>query len=130
SVEKVVYKNQSLPFHREFNAVFIDFPVLIKKGSLDSFQVFYSGNPTVALKAPWDGGFVFSKDSNGKPWVATANQGIGASIWWPNKDHQADEVDSMLISVQVPKGLVDVSNGRLVKKTEQKDGYTRFDWRV
>lgn len=130
SVEKVVYKNQSLPFHREFNAVFVDFPVLIKKGSVDSFQVFYSGNPTVALKAPWDGGFVFSKDSNGKPWVATANQGIGASIWWPNKDHQADEVDSMLISVQVPKGLVDVSNGRLRKKTEQKDGYTRFDWFV
>jgi aminopeptidase N len=129
-VERVVYESHELPFSREFNAVFIEFPTLIKKGSLDSFTVFYSGKPTVALKAPWDGGFVFSEDSNGKPWVATANQGIGASIWWPNKDHQADEVDSMMISVQVPKGLVDVSNGRLRKKIEQKDGYTRFDWFV
>jgi aminopeptidase N len=129
-VEKVVYKNQELPFNREFNAVFVEFPIMIQKGSLDSFTVYYSGNPIVALKAPWDGGFVFSKDSNGKPWVSTANQGIGASTWWPNKDHQADEVDSMMISVQVPNGLIDVSNGRLRKKTEQNDGYTRFDWFV
>src|SRR5690554_553491 len=99
-VEKIVYKNDELTFTREFNAVFVEFPDLIKKGNLDSFTIYYSGHPTVALKAPWDGGFVFSKDSNGKPWVATANQGVGASIWWPNKDHQSDEVDSMMISVQ------------------------------
>ncbi|MFC6103298.1 M1 family metallopeptidase [Olivibacter domesticus] len=129
-VEKVVYHGQAIPFTREFNAVFVNFPTEIKEGALDSMQVFYSGNPQVAKRAPWDGGFVFSKDSKGKPWVATACQGLGASVWWPTKDHQADEVDSMLISIRVPKGLSDVSNGRLVKKTNHKDGYTQFDWFV
>jgi aminopeptidase N len=128
-VEKVVYKGKIVPFKREFNAVFVTFP-LIKKGSKDNFVVYYSGNPIVAKRAPWDGGFVFAKDANGLPWVATACQGVGASIWWPNKDHQADEVDSMLISISVPKGLKDVSNGRLRKVTELADGYTRFDWFV
>ncbi|MFC7667492.1 M1 family metallopeptidase [Hymenobacter humi] len=90
----------------------------------------YSGNPIVAKKAPWDGGMVFTKDALGQPWVATACQGVGASIWWPTKDQQADEVDSMLISVTVPKGLKDVSNGRLRKVTKLKGGFTRFDWAV
>ena len=129
-VEKVVYKGKELPFTREFNAVFVTFPNTIANGSKDEFTVFYSGNPTIAKRAPWDGGIVFSKDSLGNPWVATACQGIGASIWWPNKDHQYDEVDSALISISVPKGLTDASNGRLRKVTDLKNGYTRFDWFV
>jgi aminopeptidase N len=129
-VEKVVYKGKELPYTREFNAVFVTFPSTISKGSKDEFTVFYSGNPTIAKRAPWDGGIVFSKDSVGNPWVATACQGIGASIWWPNKDQQADEVDSALISISVPKGLTDASNGRLRKITDLKNGYTRFDWIV
>jgi len=129
-VEKVVYKGKELPFTREFNAVFVSFPNTIRKGSKDEFTVFYSGNPTIAKHAPWDGGIVYSKDDSGNPWVATACQGIGASIWWPNKDQQADEVDSALISISVPKGLTDASNGRLLKVTDLKNGYTRFDWIV
>ncbi len=129
-VEKVVYKGQNLPFTREFNAVFVTFPIAIKKGSHDEFTVYYSGNPTIAKRAPWDGGVEFNTDSLGKPWVATACQGAGASIWWPTKDHQADEVDSMLISISVPTGLKDVSNGRLRKTATLPDGYTRFDWFV
>lgn len=129
-VEKVVYKGKELPFTREFNAVFVSFPATITKGSKDEFTVFYSGNPTIAKRAPWDGGIVFSKDSLGNPWVATACQGIGASIWWPNKDQQEDEVDSALISISVPTGLQDASNGRLRKVTDLKNGYTRFDWFV
>jgi aminopeptidase N len=129
-VDKVVYQNQELPFTREAGAVFVTFPKTIAQGSKETFTVFYSGKPTVAKNAPWDGGVVFKRDSLGKPWVATACQGAGASIWWPNKDHQADEVDSMLISISVPRGLKDVSNGRLRKTTELTDGYTRFDWFV
>ncbi|MDB5118137.1 MAG: family peptidase, partial [Mucilaginibacter sp.] len=119
-----------LPYTREFNAVFVTFPKTITKGSKDEFTVYYSGNPTIARHAPWDGGVVFTKDSLGKPFVATACQGVGASIWWPNKDHQADEVDSMLISITAPNGLKDVSNGRLRKVTPLSDGYTRYDWFV
>jgi aminopeptidase N len=129
-VEKVVYKDRELPYTREFNAVFVTFPQAIAKDSKDEFIVYYSGNPTEAIRAPWDGGIVFTKDSVGNRWAATACQGIGASIWWPNKDQQADEVDSALISISVPDGLQDVSNGRLRKVTKLKDGYTRYDWFV
>lgn len=130
NIEKVVYKGRELKFNREFNAVFVDFPTGIQKNAIDSFRVFYSGNPTIAKRAPWDGGFVFSKDSLGNPWVATANQGLGASSWWPNKDHQSDEPDSVLISVQVPNGLMDISNGRLRNIVKLENGYTRYDWFV
>ncbi len=129
-VEKVVFHNQELPFTREFNAVFVTFPQTITKGSKESFTVFYSGNPTIAKRAPWDGGIMFSKDSLGNPWIATACQGMGASVWWPTKDHQYDEVDSALISISVPDTLQDVSNGRLRKVTKLKNGYTRYDWFV
>jgi aminopeptidase N len=129
-VDRILYKGKQLPFQREDNAVFITFPEIIKEGSLGEFTVYYSGNPIVAKHAPWDGGVVFSADSLGRPFVATACEGIGASIWWPNKDHLSDEVDSMLISISVPNGLKDVSNGRLQKITDLKNGYTRFDWFV
>ena len=129
-VEKVVFKNQNLVFKRKFNAVFVDFPEVIKKGTLDEFKVYYSGKPTIAVNAPWDGGFIYSKDDAGKPWLTVACQGFGASSWWPNKDHQSDEVDSMLISVAVPKGLIDVSNGRLRSVENIDTSYTKFNWFV
>jgi aminopeptidase N len=129
-VEKVVYKGKEVPYTREFNAVFVTFPQIIKNGSKDEFTVFYSGNPTIAKRAPWDGGIEYNVDSLGHKWVSTACQGMGASVWWPTKDHQADEIDSALISISVPNGLKDVSNGRLRKATKLKDGYTRFDWFV
>lgn len=129
-VEKVVYKNQNLPFTREYNAVFVDFPNTLKKGDKEVFTVFYEGYPTQAKRAPWDGGFDFKKDSNGKHWIATACQGLGASVWWPNKDHQSDEVDSMLISVTVPKGLINVSNGRFKGRNLVGKDKEEFHWFV
>ncbi|WP_188556911.1 M1 family metallopeptidase [Hymenobacter glacieicola] len=129
-VEKVEFQGKSVPFTREANAVFVTFPAPIRRGSRAAFTVFYSGQPTEAKHAPWDGGLVFTQDSKGQPWVASACQGVGASIWWPTKDHQSDEPDSMLISVTVPKGLKDVSNGRLRRTTTLKGGATRFDWFV
>lgn len=129
-IEKIVYNDLKLHFKREFNAVFVDFPQAVKKGTSGSFAVYYSGNPIVAKKAPWDGGFVFSTDPSGKPWVSTAVQGLGASSWWPNKDHLSDEPDSMMVSISVPRGLKNISNGRLRQVTELPDDYTRFDWFV
>jgi len=129
-VEKVVYNRSELPFTREYNAVFITFPKAIKKGVKDKFTVFYSGNPTVAKNPPWDGGFIFRKDSAGNPWASVACQGLGASVWWPNKDNQSDEVDSMLISITAQKGLQDVSNGRLRSVVPQPDGSNKYNWFV
>ncbi|RZK32459.1 MAG: M1 family peptidase, partial [Hymenobacter sp.] len=105
-------------------------PQAIKQGSREEFTVEYSGEPTVAKKAPWDGGMVFMQDAAGQPFIATACQGVGASIWWPCKDQQADEVDSMAISVAVPNGLKDVSNGRLRGIKKLPGNYTRYDWAV
>jgi len=129
-VEKVLYKGTELKFSREYNAVFVNFPKTIKKGAKDRFTVFYSGNPRVAKNAPWDGGFIFKKDASGNPFVSVACQGLGASVWWPNKDHQSDEVDSMLISISVPKSLQEISNGRLRKIVDQPDGYKQYNWFV
>ena len=129
-ISKIIYHNEEVPFKREANAVFIDFPAKIKKSSRDEFTVQYSGNLTIAKNAPWDGGFVFSKDQSGKPWVSVATQGFGASSWWPTKDHQADEVDSMLISIAVPNELMDVSNGRLRSVEKLADGYSKYNWFV
>jgi aminopeptidase N len=119
-----------LAFSREFGAVFVRFPETMKHGTVREITVEYGGKPTVAKNPPWDGGFTWAHDSTGNPWVVVTCQGTGASLWWPNKDHQADEPDSMLISVTVPPGLEDVSNGRLRARHVLPDGWTRFDWFV
>ncbi|WP_270088069.1 M1 family metallopeptidase [Sphingobacterium sp. SYP-B4668] len=129
-IEKILYRGIEIPYTREFNAVYPKFPNMILAGSIDSFQVFYSGIPIAAKKAPWDGGFDWKKDQNGKAWVATACQGLGASSWWPNKDHLSDEVDSMLISVTVPEPLMNISNGRLKSIEKPQAGYRKFNWFV
>ena len=84
-------------------------------------MLYFSGTPKEALNPPWDGGITWTEDDNGKPFIASSNQGIGASVWWPNKDHGYDEPDQgVLISVEVPKNLMDVSNGRLIKTDDNK----------
>jgi aminopeptidase N len=130
NVDKVEWNNKKLKFYREFNAVFVKFPEALKKGTNHSIIIYYEGNPTIAKRAPWDGGLVFKKDKNGKPWVGVACQGTGASLWWPNKDHQSDEPDSMEIRVTSPSDLEEVSNGRLVSKVDLNNGYTKRIWKV
>src|SRR5690606_38386714 len=114
----------------EFNAFFIQFTEPMKEGTTDEFTVVYRGNPNIAIRAPWDGAFTFSQDSLGIPFVAVSCQCFGASSGWPTKDHQADEVDSMMISISVPLGLMDVSNGRLRSVDELDIGYKRYIWFV
>jgi len=130
AIQKVVYKGKELPYTREYNAVFVTFPNTIPRDSKQEFTVYYGGHPIIAKNAPWDGGVIYKTDSLGNPWVATACQGMGASVWWPNKDQQADEVDSALISISCPDTLQDVSNGRLRKVKKLGNGYTRYDWFV
>lgn len=127
----VLDKHTKVSFSREFNAVFIKFPKLLKKGTSHQLKIDYSGNPLAAKNAPWDGGFVFSSDTSGKPWIGVAVQGTGASLWYPCKDTQTDEPDNgASIKVAVPDGLMNVSNGRFMGSTKVKNGYTRWDWEV
>ncbi len=129
-VERVIYAGVEIPFTREADAVFITFPKTIKKGEKDKFTVWYGGTPKLARNPPWDGGFIFSKDNAGNPFASVACQGLGASVWWPNKDHQSDEVDSMLVSITVPKDLHEVSNGRLRSIETLQDGSKKYNWIV
>ena len=114
-IEKITQDGKKLKFTSNGNAHFVSLKKEQKKGEFNEIIVHYSGHPKEAIRAPWDGGFSWKKDDNGKHFVATSCQGLGASVWWPNKDHMYDEVDSMLISVKVPKGLTNVANGRLRK---------------
>ena len=131
-VDSILFENKKLDFKREFGAVFISFPTPLKvTDNLLKLQFYYSGHPIIAKNAPWDGGFVFSKDSNNKPWICVAVQGTGASLWYPVKDSQSDEPDlGASIKVAVPNGLMNVSNGRFAGNLDLKNGYTRWDWEV
>ncbi len=128
-ITKVLQNGKELTFSSEGSAHFINLIDKQRKGKINSVKVYYEGNPKEAVNAPWDGGLSWKRDSNGKHFAATSCQGIGASIWWPNKDHMYDEVDSMLISVNVPKGLKNISNGRLTKIEEFEDTNT-YHWYV
>lgn len=117
----------ALKFERDSGAVFVDFPELLKAGRVYTIDFHYSGTPQTIGRF---GGFTFGRDPAGRPWIFTACEGEGASIWWPNKDQWKDEVESMRISIAIPNELVDVSNGKFIGKTGLGDGYTRWDWLV
>jgi aminopeptidase N len=127
NVDKILLGTTELKYEREFGAVFVEFPETLHAGRVYSIDFYYSGNP---LETGRFGGIAFRKDPAGRPWINTACEGIGASIWWPNKDQWRDEVESMQISVSIPNDLVDVSNGKFMGKTDLGDGYTRWDWFV
>ena len=130
-ISKIIQEDRELDFQSEGNAHFVKLKKAQKIGAMESIKVFYGGQPREAVKAPWDGGISWKEDENGNPFVASSCQGLGASVWWPCKDHMYDEVDSMLISVEVPKDLVNVSNGRLRKVQNNRKKKTKtYHWFV
>jgi len=130
-ITKVVQAGESLTFTQDGNAYFIQLKQNQVKGSSKAVEVFYEGNPKEAPRAPWDGGFSWEQDANGKPFVFTSCQGAGASLWWPNKDHMYDEPDNgMTISVTVPEDLMAVANGKLTATEKKDNGTTKYQWTV
>ncbi len=125
NVDKILLGSTELKYARELGTVFVDFPATLKRGSVQAIDFYYSGYPQETGRF---GGISFQKDPAGRHWITTACEGIGASIWWPNKDQQRDEVENMRLRVAVPSELTDVSNGRLERKIDLGDGYTRYDW--
>ncbi len=128
-IDKILYENKVLKYNRDnaSRAVYINFPETLRKGQTYSIDFYYSGNP---IETGRFGGITFKKDPAGNFWVNTSCEGVGASIWFPNKDQWHDEVENMRISVSIPNDLTDVSNGRFAGKTDLGDGYTRWDWDV
>ena len=130
-IDSVLQDGEMLSFHREGkNAYMISVTKSQSKNAFESIDVYYSGHPIIAKNPPWQGGFQFTKDLQGNYFIATSCQGLGASAWWPNKDHSYDEPDSMLMSITVPDPLIDVSNGRSRKILKNNNGTTTYDWFV
>jgi aminopeptidase N len=134
-IDSIIQNNKKLPFTREGNVfhVRVGDPALPAScvPSRKKLTVYYHGKPHIAVHPPWDGGFVFTKDTLGRPWMTVASEGIGASIWFPCKDYLGDEPDSGIsLTITVPDSLVAVGNGRLIRKVIHSKGMTSWTWAV
>jgi aminopeptidase N len=129
-VSKIEQDGQPLTFRQDGDAYFVALKKKQRPGATERVTVYYEGKPRVAKNPPWSGGFVWARDTTKQWFIATACQGLGASAWWPCKDHMYDEPDSMLISITVPEPLMDVSNGKLRRTVKNDDGTRTFDWFV
>lgn len=131
-ITKVMHGDENLAFEREGNVYWVDFANAPADASEQTIKVHYEGKPVESENPPWSGGFSWQKDDQGNDFIATSCQGIGASIWWPCKDHGYDEPDQgMKISVTVPDNLVAVSNGRLDRQSHDEDKETKtYHWVV
>ncbi len=129
NIKSIIYRNKELVFHRELDAIIIKFPNIIKKDSIFQFTINYDGIPQSADNPPWAGGFTWSKDKDGRDWIAVSCEGEGARIWWPNKDHITAEGDSVRMTYTVPSNLVAVGNGRLRSITSKGDK-SSYEWFV
>ncbi|WP_282017599.1 M1 family metallopeptidase [Salegentibacter mishustinae] len=129
-VDSILQNEEILAFERKHNAVFIELKESIKADEKGEIQFYYSGKPIVAKNAPWDGGFVWDKDDNGDHWIGVAVQGTGASLWYPNKDHQSDEPEEVQLDIAVPDGLMNVSNGQFLGEKDLGNGFTQWSWKT
>lgn len=124
-----VRMRQRLDFKKDGNAYFISTSDY-KLQTINYITVFYHGKPRIARRPPWDGGLIWKKSADGSPWVSVACQGLGASVWYPCKDHQADEPDSAQMNISIPDSLKCVGNGRYRGKTNNADGTATYSWAV
>ncbi len=129
-VDSIVQDGRAVPFRRDGNAFFARLSSVQRPGETRTITVQYHARPRIAPRPPWEGGFTWTVDSLGRPWVVTTDQGIGASVWWPNKDTQADEPDSQRVALNVPHPMIHVGNGRLRSTTKNADGTTTYEWFV
>lgn len=129
-IDSVLQENQKCSWKRDGNAYFIQLPKAQKSKELKKITAYFHGKPHIAKQAPWDGGFVWTKDLKQRPWISVACQGMASSVWFPSKDHQYDEVDSCSLHFTIPNDLIAVSNGRLRGVVLNQDGSATFNWEV
>jgi aminopeptidase N len=129
-LKSAMQTGKSLKYRRDGNVYWIQMAEDQSTGSIKSVVLSYGGKPRISKRPPWSGGITWARDSHNLPFVASTCQGDGASLWWPCKDHMYDEPDSMLISVNVPDNLMDVSNGRLRSIVSRDDRTKTFNWFV
>ena len=129
-LDSAIYQGEKLTWKRDGNVFFIQWPHK-NHATEDNITLYYHGKPREAIRPPWDGGWIWKKDDNGNPWMSVACQGLGASVWYPCKDHQSDEPDNgAWLSITVPDTLTAVGNGRLIEKKENKNSTATWTWEV
>lgn len=130
-VEQLTWQGQQQIYTRDGNAYYINFSQMLKEGAEHTITISFSGRPREAVNPPWDGGWIWTKDKRGRPWMSVACQGLGASVWYPCKDHQGDEPDNgAIMNVTVPDSLVAVSNGKLMGTKSESQGKKTYTWAV
>jgi len=129
-VDSMVQDGRTVTYRRDGNAFFASLAAPQPVGQIKTITVYYHGKPVSARRPPWSGGFTWTQDSLARPWIVTTDEGLGASVFWPNKDQWADEPDSQRIAFNVPDPLIDVSNGRLRGVTPNADSTTTYTWFV
>ena len=127
-VDSMIQDGKALKYRRDGNAFFVALTAPQTAGASKALTVYYHGKPQPAKRPPWDGGFTWGKDSLGATWIVSTDEGMGASVWWPNKDTEADEPDSMRIATTVPDPLVSIGNGRLRSIKNNGNGTTTYEW--
>lgn len=117
-------------YKRENNRYILNLPIQ-QRYEKHLIAVYFSGKPHEARNPPWDGGWVWKKDSLGNPWMSVACQGNGPSIWYPCKDLQSDESTASL-NIIVPDSLTGIGNGKLIstQKSSPQKGLTMYQWQV
>lgn len=130
-IDSIIQNGKPLKTSQKEISYFVQLQDKQRIDSIEKITIYYHGKPKKAKNAPWDGGFTWDKDTNNTPFIATANQSIGASVWWPCKDHPYDEVDfGAKISITCPSNLTDVSNGKLINTIQNTNNTTTYIWEV
>lgn len=129
-ITDITMDGAKVEFTRSGAVHYLIIPKEMVVGNIETLEIHYTGSPQIAKNAPWDGGIIYKTDANGKPWVSIACQGLGASVWYPNKDHQADEPDSVRMRITIPGDLVAVSNGMFESRIKNPDNTVTYIWKV
>ena len=125
------WKKKPLKFTREGNVYHVEFPKIVKAGSIETIVLQYQGVPKVAVRPPWGGGWIWNKDEQGRPWMTVADEGLGLSSWLPCKDHLSDEPDSgVVMHIVCADSLMGIGNGRLRDRHPNGNGTTTYTWVV
>ncbi|MCI0692069.1 M1 family metallopeptidase [candidate division KSB1 bacterium] len=130
TISKIERDGKTMPFTHLNHKIKLALAEKLPAGTHASFRIYYAGNPPVAVRPPWEGGFNWSKDANGKPWIGVSCQGEGGKIWWPSKDHPSDEPDSVGINITIPDSLYCAANGLLQEIVPAEKGWKTFRWKT
>lgn len=131
NIDSVIFENKKIKYQREGNVFHLNFSEIVFQEKVQKISVYFSGKPREAINPPWDGGWIWKKDEKGRPWMSVACQGLGASVWYPCKDHQSDEPENgVSMTIISPDTLVAVSNGRIIDTKEYSKGFVATTWEV